>query len=135
MRTWKTNTTTPCKELQIAKRYLNTIVSRLKTSNPNTHVSPSNGSSMADPLRPTFTFLNNSWAEALAVVVFPPCALSLTWLEDRVFRKARTKTTTFIWIWKEQKFNYQVKCLNILVEIEWPDKVFLKICQFSSTNY
>jgi hypothetical protein len=71
----------------------------------------------------------------LAVIVFPPCALSLTWLEDRVFRKARTKTTTFIWIWKEQKFNYQVMCLNILVEIEWPDKVFLKICQFSSTNY
>ncbi len=42
----------PCRELQMAKRYLKTIVSRLKTSNPNTHVSPRRSGSAAEPLRP-----------------------------------------------------------------------------------
>ena len=60
----------PWRELQMAKRYLNTIVSRLKTSNPNTQVSPINGSSTAEPLRPTFAFLNIASAVTLLVAVF-----------------------------------------------------------------
>ena len=62
----------------MAKRYLNTIVSRLKTSNPNTHVSPSNGSSTAEPLRPTFTFLKVSSTEALVSAVLPCCVVLTT---------------------------------------------------------
>ena len=68
-KTWKTSIITPCREFKMAKRYLKIIVSRLKTSNPKTHVNPSNGSSTAEPLRPTFTFLNISSAEAFLVVV------------------------------------------------------------------
>ncbi len=89
---------TPCIELQMAKRYLNTIVFRLKTSNPNTHVSPSNGSSTAEPLRPIFTFLNIASAIALVVPVLasnvPDVRVVLTWLEDRALRNARMKITT-----------------------------------------
>ena len=99
-KTWKTNIITPCRLLQMAKRYLNTIVSRLKTSNPNTHVSPSNGSSTAEPLRPTFTFVNISSAEALVVLLLPSKVFNLevaaTCLEDKAFRKARTKITMLI---------------------------------------
>ena len=84
----------------MAKRYLNTIVSRLKTSNPNNHVNPSNGSSTAEPLRPTFAFLNISSAKALVVVVLPAKVSNLevaaTCLEDKAFRKARTKITMLI---------------------------------------
>ena len=82
----------------MAKRYLNTIVFRLKTSNPNTHVSPSNGSSTAEPLRPIFTFLNIASAIALVVPVLasnvPDVRVVLTWLEDRALRNARMKITT-----------------------------------------
>ncbi len=89
---------TPCIELQMAKRYLNTIVFRLKTSNPNTHVSPSNGSSTAEPLRPIFTFLNIASAIALVVPVLasnvPDVRVVLAWLEDRALRNARMKITT-----------------------------------------
>ncbi len=81
----------------MAKRYLNTIVSRLKTSNPNTHVSPSNGSSTAEPLRPNFMFLNIASAFALVVPVLasdaPDVRAELTWLEDKALRKARMKIT------------------------------------------
>ena len=91
---------TPCSELQMAKRYLNTIVSRLKTSNPNAHVSPSNGSSTAEPLRPIFTFLNIASAVALVVVVLPSDVLAvvvvLTYLADIALRKAKMKITTLI---------------------------------------
>ena len=84
----------------MAKRYLNTIVSRLKTSNPNTHVSPSNGSSTAEPLRPTFTFLNISSAEALVDVVLPSKVFNLdvaaTWLVDKALRNARMKMAVLI---------------------------------------
>ncbi len=82
----------------MAKRYLNTIVSRLKTSNPNTHVSPSNGSSTAEPLRPIFIFLNIASAVALVVPVLasdaPDVRVVLTWLEDKALRKVRMKITT-----------------------------------------
>ena len=84
----------------MAKRYLNTIVSRLKTNNPNTHVSPSKGSSTAEPLRPTFTFLNISSAEALVIVVLPSEVSNLdvaaTWLADNALRNARMKMTMLI---------------------------------------
>ena len=82
----------------MAKRYLNTIVSRLKTSNPNNHVNPSNGSSTAKPLRPTFAFLNISSAKALVVVPSKVSNLEVaaTCLEDKAFRKARTKITMLI---------------------------------------
>ncbi len=97
-RTWKRNIITPCRELQMAKRYLNTIVSRLKTSNPNTHVSPSNGSSAAEPLKLIFIFLNIALALALVVPVrhsdAPDVRVVLTWLEDKALRKARMKITT-----------------------------------------
>ena len=61
----------------MAKRYLNTIVSRLKTSSPKTHVSPSNGSSIADALRPTFAFFNVAPAVALVLAEFSFVALSV----------------------------------------------------------
>ena len=81
----------------MAKRYLNTIVSRLKTRIPNTHVSPSNGSSTAEPLRPTFAFLNISSAEVLVDVVLPSKVFNLddaaTWLVDNALRNARIKIT------------------------------------------
>ena len=84
----------------MAKRYLNTIVSRLKTSNPNTHVNPSNGNSTAEPLRPTFTFLNISSAEPLVVVVLFTKVFNLevaaTLLEDKALRNARMKITMLI---------------------------------------
>ena len=82
----------------MAKRYLNTIVSRLKTSNPKTHVSPSNGSNTAELFRPIFTFLAMAAAIALVVPVVPSDVLVvrmvLTLLEDRALRKARMKITT-----------------------------------------
>ena len=82
----------------MAKRYLNTIVSRLKTSNPKTHVSPSNGSNTAELFRPIFTFLAMAEAIALVVPVLPSDVLVvrmvLTLLEDRALRKARMKITT-----------------------------------------
>ncbi len=84
----------------MAKRYLNTIVSRLKTSNPNTHVSPRRGSSTAEPLRPIFTFFNIASAFALVVPALPSnvpeVLVVLTWLEDNALRKAKMKITTFI---------------------------------------
>ena len=89
----------PCRELQMAKRYLNTIVSRLKTSNPNTHVSPSNGSSTAEPLRPIFTLLNIASVFALVIPTLssdvPDVRAVLTWLKDKALRNARMKITTF----------------------------------------
>ena len=89
---------TPCIGLQMAKRYLNTIVFRLKTSNPNTHVSPSSGSSTAEPLRPIFTFLSIALDIALVVPVLasnvPDVRVVLTWPEDRALRNARMKITT-----------------------------------------
>ena len=72
----------------MVKRCLNTIVSRLKTSSPKTHVSPSNGSSIADALRPTFAFLN-----VFAVLWFVSL---LTSLEDKVFCKAIMKIAKLI---------------------------------------
>ena len=81
----------------MAKRYLNTIVSRLKTSNPKTHVSPSNGSSTAKLLRPIFTFLT---VATIALVVPIPTSdvldvrVVLPWLADKALRKARIKITT-----------------------------------------
>ena len=61
----------------MAKRYLNTIVFRLKTSNPNNHVRPSKGRSTAEPLRPTFTFLNISSVEAVVDLVLPSKVFNL----------------------------------------------------------
>ena len=84
----------------MAKRYLNTIISRLKNRNPNTHVSPSNGSSTAKPLRPIFTFLNISSAEALVIELLPSKVSNLdvaaTWLVDKALRNARMKMTMLI---------------------------------------
>ena len=84
----------------MAKRYLNTIVSRLKTSSPKTHVRPSNGSSMAEPLRPSFAFLNIVSAVGLVVPVLSFVELSVraafTVLDDNALRKARTKITRLI---------------------------------------
>ena len=89
----------------MAKRYLKTIVSRLKTSSPNTHVSPSNGSSTAEPLRPTFAFLS-----AVAAVAF---AVLFTTLENNALRKARMKITKLIW--NEGK----IKISKISYEATW----------------
>ena len=96
-RTWKTKIIAPCKELQIAKRYLNAIESRLKTSRPKIHVSPSNGSSIAEPLRPILAFFNKASA---VVAVLQPSALNilveLTSLNDNALRKAMMKITKLI---------------------------------------
>ncbi len=78
--TWKTNIISPCRELQMAKRYLNTMVSRLNASSPNTHVSPSNGRSIAEPLRPSFTFLNLLPAIVLVAAAPPSVRFVLTCL-------------------------------------------------------
>ena len=85
----------------MANRYLNTVVSRLKTSRPKTHVRPSNGSSVAEPLRrPSFAFLNVVPAVALVVPVLSFVELSVravfTVLDDNALRKARTKITRLI---------------------------------------
>ena len=74
----------------MAKRYLNTIVSRLKTSSPNSHVSPSIGSSIAEPLRATLVFFNVSPIVGFSVQVV------LTLLEDRALLKAKMKITELI---------------------------------------
>lgn len=100
-RTWKTKIIAPCKELQIAKRYLNAIESRLKTSRPKIHVSPSNGSSIAEPLRPTLALFNKASAVVVAVVaVLQSSALNilveLTPLNDNALRKAMMKITKLI---------------------------------------
>ncbi len=78
----------------MAKRYLNTIASRLKTSNPNTHVSPSNGSSTAEPLRSIFAFLNiaSAFEVLLPFNVLEVC-VALTWWVDRTLFSARIKKT------------------------------------------
>ena len=83
----------PCRELKIANKYLNAIVSRLKTSKPNTHVSPSIGSSIAEPLRPSFAFLNLVQIVALVVVPLPCVLVEVTSQMDKVFLKARIKMT------------------------------------------
>lgn len=85
--TWKTNIISPCKELKMANRYLNAIVSRLNTNKPNSHVSPRIGSSIAEPFRPTFAFL-----KVLLVFVLVPAIL-----EDMAFRRARMKIIMLIW--------------------------------------
>ena len=61
----------------MAKRYLNTIVSRLKTSSPKIHVSPSNGSSIADALRLIFALFSVAPAVALVLAEFSFVALSV----------------------------------------------------------
>ena len=82
----------------MAKRYLKTIVSRLKTSNPKDQVSPSSGRSTAEPLRPTFAFFN----VAPVAVSMPPRFVALgvlavfTLLDDSAFLKARKKITKLI---------------------------------------
>ena len=84
----------------MAKRYLNTIVSRLKTRSPKTHVRPSNGSSIAEPLRPTFAFLNVAPAVVGVVALLSFLAFSVrvvfTSLEDNALRRARIKITKLI---------------------------------------
>ncbi len=81
----------------MAKRYLNTIVSRSKASNLNTQVSPSNGSNTAKPLRPTFTFLNMASVFASVVAALPsdaPDVLQVMCGWYKALRKARMKITT-----------------------------------------
>jgi hypothetical protein len=84
----------------MAKRYLNTIVSRLKTSSPKTHVRPSNGSSMADALRPSFAFLNVPTVIIVVAVstfvVGLTARVAPTLLEDRVLCKAMMKIAKLI---------------------------------------
>ena len=84
----------------MAKRYLNTIVSLLKTSSPNTQVNPSNGNNTAEALRPTFAFLNVDLAglivvSVLALVVFF-ARVSLTSLDDKAVFKAGKKIMELI---------------------------------------
>jgi hypothetical protein len=68
----------------------------LKTSNPNTHVSPSNGSSTAKPLRPIFTFRKIATV-ALVVLEMPyDVEAGAMWLDDKAFRKAKMKITMLI---------------------------------------
>ena len=82
----------------MAKRYLKTIVSRLKTSNPKIQVNPSSGSSTAEPLIHTFAFFN---VAPVATLMLPPfVALGVlavfTLLDDSAFLKARKKITKLI---------------------------------------
>ena len=77
----------------MANRYLNTTVSRLKTSKPNTHVSPSIGSSTAEPLRPILAFLNLVQTVALVVVSLPCVRVAVTSQVDKAFLKAKIKIT------------------------------------------
>ena len=85
----------------MAKRYLKTMVPRLKTSNPNVQVSANKGSSIAEPLRPIFAFLTAvlptvvSVDEALPAVVLR-VRVVFTSLDDRALRKAKTKITRLI---------------------------------------
>ena len=84
----------------MAKRYLKTIVSRLKTRSPKIQVSPSSGSSIAEPLRPTFAFFNIV-PDAVLVSVLTSfvalCVLAVfTLLTDNAFLKARKKITKLI---------------------------------------
>ena len=84
----------------MAKRYLKKIVSRLKTSSPKIQVSPSSGSSIAEPFRPTFAFLNVVPVAAFVPVL--PCLVALsvrvvfTSLDDNALLKAKIKITKLI---------------------------------------
>lgn len=99
-RTWNTKIISPCSELKMAKRYLNTIASRLNTSNPNIHVNPSNGSNTAEPFTATLAFFNALPNVALVdaglpFVVFNALVV-VTSLDDNALRKARMKITALI---------------------------------------
>ena len=84
----------------MAKRYLKTIVSRLKTSNPKIQVNPSSGSSTAEPLIHTFAFFNVAPVAVLVLMLPPFVALGVlavfTLLDDSAFLKARKKITKLI---------------------------------------
>ena len=73
----------------------------MKTSSPNSHVSPSIGSSRAEPFRATFVFFNVVPAAAwvlpvLLFVVDLRVRFVLTLLEDKTLRNAKTKTIELI---------------------------------------
>ena len=84
----------------MAKRYLKTIVSRLKTSSPKIQVNPSSESSTAEPLIHTFAFFNVASVADLVLMLPHFVALGVlavfTLLDDSAFLKARKKITKLI---------------------------------------
>ena len=124
--TWNRNIIIPCSELQMAKRYLNTIVSRLKTSSPNSHVSPSIGSSIAEPLRATFAFFNivptAAWIVPALPLVGGSVWVALVWPEDNALLNAKMKITELIWKERKQSVN-SLLCVKLVM---W--SVVLPVC-------
>ena len=84
----------------MAKRYLKIMVSRLNTSNPNIHVSPSNGRRITEPFRATLTFFNLQPAAALFDTALRPSGVPghvwLILLADTALRKAKMKMNELI---------------------------------------